>query len=72
MAKDLVMTFSDPRGEKSNLILKNIKDPVTQDEIAIAMDAVIASKLFSGKNGELTKKESAAVVETNKTIYDQF
>jgi len=72
MAKDLVMTFSDVVGDKSNLVLKNVKDEITQEEVTTVMEAVLTSNLFSSKNGRLSKKEYATLVETTKTKYDEF
>lgn len=72
MAIDLVMTFSDGVGAKSNLTLKNVKDSITSEEVSGVMDTIIASNLFSGKNGNLAKKEYATLVETEKTKYDEF
>ncbi|EQB90227.1 hypothetical protein J2Z44_002265 [Clostridium punense] len=70
MSKDLVMGFTDVKGSKVTLRLKNVKDGVTEQEISTAMDAVVNSKLFQGKNGELKDKDYATIVETNKTKYD--
>jgi len=72
MAKDLVMTFSDITGQKSNLVLKNVKEGITQEEVTTVMDTVLTSNLFSSKNGSLSKKEYATLVETTKTKYDEF
>lgn len=72
MSKDLVMGFSDIKGAKVTLRLRNVKDIITEQEISTAMDAVMNSKLFQGKNGELKNKEYATIVETNKTIYDEI
>jgi hypothetical protein len=72
MVKDLVMTFSDIVGEKSNLILKNVKEVITQEEVTGLMDTIIASQLFYGKNSELQKKEYATLVETTKTKYEDL
>jgi len=72
MVKDLVMTFSDIVGEKSNLILKNVKEVITQEEVTGLMDTIIASQLFYGKNSKLQKKEYATLVETTKTKYEDL
>lgn len=72
MSKDLVMGFTDVKGAKITLRLKNIKDGVTEQDISTAMDAVVTSKLFQGKNGELKDKDYATIVETNKTKYDEI
>lgn len=72
MAKDLVMTFSDLLGEKSNIILKNVKEAIGPEEVAVVMDTIVASNLFNGKNSNLVKKEYATLVETTKTRYDEF
>ncbi|MEG0773884.1 DUF2922 domain-containing protein [Clostridium sp.] len=72
MVKDLVMTFSDIVGEKSNLILKNVKEVITQEEVTGLMDTIIASQLFYGKNSVLQKKEYATLVETTKTKYEDL
>jgi hypothetical protein len=72
MAKDLVMTFSDGLGEKSNIILKNVKEFITPEEVSGVMDTIVTANLFSGKSGSLVKKEYATLVETTKTRYDEF
>jgi Protein of unknown function (DUF2922) len=71
MVRDLVMTFSDIKGAKFNLRLRNVKADITEAEIGQVMDAVVTSRLFSSKNGELQGKEYAALVETNKTQYSE-
>lgn len=70
MSKDLVMGFTDVKGSKVTLRLKNVKEGITEQEISTAMDAVVSSRLFQGKNGELKDKDYATIVETNKTKYD--
>jgi hypothetical protein len=70
MIRDLVMTFSDVKGGKFTLRLKNVKEEITEVEISELMDVVVASNLFKGKNGAITAKENAAIVETNKTQYE--
>jgi Protein of unknown function (DUF2922) len=72
MAKDLVMTFSDGLGEKSNIILKNVKELITPEEVSEVMDTIVTSNVFEAKNGSLVKKEYATLVETTKTRYDEF
>ena len=72
MSKDLVMGFTDVKGSKVALRLKNVKDGITEQEISTAMDAVVSSRLFQGKNGELKDKDYATIVETNKTKYDEI
>lgn len=72
MSKDLVMGFTDAKGSKVALRLKNVKDGITEQEISTAMDAVVSSRLFQGKNGELKDRDYATIVETNKTKYDEI
>ncbi|MPM95487.1 hypothetical protein SDC9_142641 [bioreactor metagenome] len=72
MSKDLVMGFTDVKGSKVALRLKNVKDGITEQEISTAMDAVVSSRLFQGKNGELKDSDYATIVETNKTKYDEI
>lgn len=72
MSKDLVMGFADVKGSKVALRLKNVKDGITEQEISTAMDAVVSSRLFQGKNGELKDRDYATIVETNKTKYDEI
>jgi hypothetical protein len=71
MAKDLVMTFSNGVGEKSNLILKNVKDMIAPEEVSGVMDTILAADLFTSKNGSLVRKEYATLVETTKTKYEE-
>jgi len=70
MIRELVMTFLDVKGGKFTLRLKNVKEDITDVEISELMDAVVASNLFTSKNGAITTKEAAAVVETSKTQYE--
>lgn len=72
MSKDLVMGFTDVKGSKVTLRLKNVKEGITEQEISTAMDAVVSSRLFQGKNGEVKDKDYATIVETNKTRYDEI
>jgi len=69
MERKLVMTFKDAGEKRFNLIVNNIKEVVTLDEVNAIMDLAISSGVFQSKNGALVSKIEAVVVDTTETPY---
>lgn len=70
MERKLVMTFKDIQDKKFNLIVNSVKDEVTEAEIQAIMDAVVETGAIISKNGALTEKLNAVIVETTETEYE--
>lgn len=70
MERKLVMTFKDIQDKKFNLIVNSVKDEVTEAEIQAIMDAVVETGAIISKNGALTEKLHAVIVETTETEYE--
>ena len=56
LVKYLVMTFTTQSGEKATLSVNGIREDLTGDEIAAAMDVIIAKNAFITKGGDLKGK----------------
>jgi len=69
MERKLVMTFKDQKENKFNLIVNSVKDGVTMEEINTIMDEVLTKGALQSKNGALTAKLYAVVVNTDETTY---
>ncbi|MBL4937607.1 DUF2922 domain-containing protein [Clostridium sp. YIM B02515] len=65
--KSLVMTFLNEEGTKANITLPGVKDNVSQQEVSVVMDTIIAGNIFSSTGGDLITKHSAQVTEKNVT-----
>ena len=59
------MTFKTEGGERSNLTVSGLKEDLTAEEIAAAMDVIIAKDAFVSKGGKLTGKYNAQIVTRN-------
>ena len=70
MERKLVMTFKDERENKFNLTVNDVKESVTLDEIKGIMEEVVTNGAIQSKNGALTAKLYAVVVDTNETKYN--
>ncbi|MBU5270137.1 DUF2922 domain-containing protein [Clostridium cochlearium] len=63
MQKTLVMKFVDEKGKKVNMSITEIKDDLTEEEISILMDVILAKKSAFKLNDPLVAKDSAQIVE---------
>ncbi|MBC8060596.1 MAG: DUF2922 domain-containing protein [Clostridiaceae bacterium] len=65
LVKYLIMTFKTEGGDKASLSVSGIKDDLTAEDIAAAMDVIIAKNAFVVKGGDLTEKYNAQIVTRN-------
>jgi hypothetical protein len=68
--KSLVMSFLNTEGSKSSITLTAVREDVTEDQVAAAMDAVIAANVFQSTGGDLVSKQGAEITERNVTPLD--
>lgn len=68
--KRLIMTFKTNDDKKVSLSIDNPRENLTEDEIKIAMDAVLAKGIFTPNGAELASVVEAKVVVTDTTEYD--
>jgi hypothetical protein len=68
--KSLVMSFLNQRGEKTNITVPYVKDNLTESDVSVAMDAIIAGNIFASTGGDLVAKHSAQVTEKNVTALE--
>jgi hypothetical protein len=68
--KSLVMTFLNQRGERSSITVPNIKDNLTESDVSVTMDAIIAGNIFASTGGDLVAKHSAQVTERTVTALE--
>ena len=65
LVKYLMMTFTTEGGDKATLSVSGIKEDLTAEEIAAAMDVIIAKDAFIAKGGSLKEKLSAQIITKN-------
>ena len=65
LVKYLVMTFKTKAGSLAALSVSGIRDGLTPEDVADAMDVVIAKDAFIAKGGSLVEKHSAQIVTRN-------
>ena len=67
MEYTLSMTFTTSNGDKSTISIEGVKENLTQTEASALMDAIIEKDIFLTKNGTLTGKYSAQLVQRQVT-----
>ena len=65
LVKYLVMTFTTDGGEKASLSVSGIREGLTAEDIADAMDVIIAKDAFLVKGGTLKGKYNAQIITRN-------
>jgi len=65
--KSLIMTFLNEEGTRANVTLPDVKDNISQQEVSVVMDTIIAGNIFSSSGGDLIAKHSAQITERNVT-----
>ncbi len=68
-SKVLVMTFKNAQGKKVNVRLGNIKEGLTDAQVANAMDVVLSSNILLTTGGDIAAKEDAQIVTTNTSPF---
>ena len=63
MEYTLSMTFTTSNVDKSTISLEGVKENLTQAEASTLMDAIIEKDIFLTKNGTLTGKYSAQLIQ---------
>jgi hypothetical protein len=67
MSKTLVMNFLNEAGKKTAIRVNNVREDVTEAEVSIAMDVIIAKNIFATTGGDLKYKDSAELTDKNST-----
>lgn len=70
MEYSLQMVFICENGDKTSLTISEVKSNLAKDDITGLMDAIITNDVFTSKNGALTAKYSAQILERQITKYD--
>ena len=66
----LSMTFTTSNGDKSTISIERVKENLTQAEASTLMDTIIEKDIFLTKNGTLTGKYSAQLVQKQVTKFN--
>ena len=66
----LSMTFLTSTGEKTTMLVSNVKENITQDEAVTLMDAIIANDIFQTSKGNFVAKSAAQVTERKVTKFE--
>ncbi|KZZ85224.1 MULTISPECIES: DUF2922 domain-containing protein [Bacillaceae] len=67
MAKTLELQFVNEQGKTVTISVDAPKDSLTKDEIAEAMDGLMAANVFISGGGNLTSKKGARTVDRTVT-----
>ena len=70
MEYSLQMVFICENGERSSITISEVKPALTNTDVIALMDTLIAQNIFGTKNGALTSKYSAQVVQREVTKWD--
>ena len=66
----LSMTFTTSNGDKSTISIEGVKENLAQAEASTLMDTIIEKDIFLTKNGTLTGKYSAQLVQKQVTKFN--
>lgn len=66
--RSLVMSFMNEAGRKVSIRLDGIADGITQEQVSLAMDSIIASNIFESTGGDLKVKDSAQIVSKDVEV----
>lgn len=65
--RSLVMTFLNQQGVRATLSLPGVREDITEQEVSVVMDSIVARNLFNSAGGDLIAKHSAQVTERQVT-----
>lgn len=68
--KRLIMTFKTNDDKRVSLSIDNPRENITEEEIKVAMEAVVAKGIFAPNGAEIASVVEAKVVVTDTTEYD--
>ncbi len=66
-SRTLIMTFKNMEGKKVNVRLNNLREDLTEGEVAAAMDTILSANIIINAGGDLISKEEAEIVVSNTT-----
>lgn len=69
MQYQLELTFETSEGEKVNIIIKNVKHDLAEDQISKLMDTIITNDVFITSKGELKSKSVARLRKIDDTTF---
>lgn len=67
MAKRLEMVFKDMENKSMKITVDNVRDDLTDAEVKIAMETILAKDVFATAAGNLTAISEANIVDTSVT-----
>lgn len=70
MAKTLELNFVTSNGKSSKITLESPVEPIDQEKVLTAMQAVISANIFTGNNGDLVAAKGIRLIERNVTDYE--
>ncbi|MFB4162887.1 DUF2922 domain-containing protein [Alteribacillus sp. JSM 102045] len=71
MSKRLELRFSNEDGRNVTVALDQPAEPVDEEAVEAAMDAIISANTFHSSGGDLVEKRDARVVErTVDTVFE--
>ncbi|MEA1960478.1 MAG: DUF2922 domain-containing protein [Bacillota bacterium] len=65
--RTLEMDFATELGKTQRIRVYDAKDPLTDAEVAAAMDNIVAKNIFTGSGGNITGKIAARTIVTEKS-----
>ena len=66
----LVMVFKNRAGKNVSISIDDPRDDLTESEIKLAMELIIAKDVFKKKNFSLTQAVGAKIINTETDEYD--
>lgn len=66
----LSMTFLTESGEKSNLLISDVKEDISRDEAIALMETIISNNIFENSKGAFIDKYAAQLTEKAVTKFE--
>lgn len=70
MNYSLTMSFGTSSGQKSAIKISDVKQDLTEEQVAVLMDTIIAKDVFMTSKGSLVSKAGAQLINKETTKFD--
>lgn len=70
MEYSLSMTFVTTSGDKVSMTVTGVRSDLTEAEVSVLMDTIVAKDIFLTKNGSLSSKYGAQLTQRQVTKFD--
>lgn len=68
--RTLVMTFLNQLGSRATVSVPDVREDLTEQEVSVVMDSIVARNIFESAGGDLIAKHSAQITERQITALE--